>query len=248
VLAQTRLEPEEQAARYDRLLDGDLTVIQEIEARLPDLRAPLHLLFETEGGARQYLSDLRSAFAAAVPGIAGALDELATVSDTLDRLDCPHGIQTTLVRNFEYYTGTVFQFRAAGCRMGSGGRYDGLIALLGGEGAPASGFALSLAEIVSHLEATPESVTRPRRWLVEARGDDAATLAEAFTAAERLRALGNRVAIALPRMRAAPDDRLLTVERREGAFTYGLRDVAGAKTQDFRTLDEVLRVAEADGP
>ena len=248
VLAQTGLEPEEQAARYDRLLDGDLTVIQEIEARLPDLQAPLHLLFEAEGGTRQYLSDLRHAFAAAVPGIAGALDELATVSDTLNRLDCPHGIQTTLVRNFEYYTGTVFEFRAAGCRMGSGGRYDGLIALVGGESVPASGFALSLAEIVTHLEAAPDVATPRRRWLVEARGDDAATLAEAFAAAERLRALGNRVAIALPLMRAAPDDRLLTVERREGAFIYRLRDVAGAKTQDFRTLNEVLRVAAVDGP
>jgi len=248
VLELTGLEPEEQAARYDRLLDGDLTVLQEIEARLPDLRTPLHLLFEAEGGGHEYLADLRHAFAAAVPRIAGALDELATVSDTLDRLDCPHGIQTTLVRNFEYYTGTVFEFRAAGCRMGSGGRYDGLIALVGGESVPASGFALSLAEIVSHVGAVPEAATLPRRWLVEARGGDAATLAEAFAAAERLRALGNRVAIALPRMRAAPDDRLLTVERREGAFTYRLRDVAGAKIQDFRTLDEVVRVAEADGP
>ena len=248
VLAQTRLEPEEQAARYDRLLDGDLTVIQEIEARLPDLRTPLHLLFEAEGGARQYLADLRSAFAAAVPGIAGALDELAAVSDALDRLDCPHGIQTTLVRNFEYYTGTVFEFRAAGCRIGSGGRYDGLIALVGGESVAASGFALSLAEIVSHLEAAPEAATPPRQWLVEACGDDAATLAGAFAAAARLRALGNRVAIALPGMRAAPDDRLLTVERREGAFTYRLRNVAGEEAQDFRSLDEVLRVAEADSP
>jgi histidyl-tRNA synthetase len=132
--------------------------------------------------------------------------------------------------------------------MGSGGRYDGLIALLGGESVPASGFALSLAEIVSHVGAVPEAAPPPRRWLVEASGGDAATLAEAFTATERLRALGNRVAIALPRMRAAPNDRLLTVERREGAFTYRLRDVAGAKIQDFRTLDEVVRVAEADGP
>ena len=248
VLAQTGLEPEEQAARYDRLLDGDLTVIEEIEARLPDLRAPLHLLFEAEGGASEYLAGLRSAFATAVPGIAGALDELATVSDTLDRLDCPHDIQTTLVRNFEYYTGTVFEFRAAGCRMGSGGRYDGLIALVGGESVPASGFALSLAEIVSHLETAPEVATTPPQWLVEARSDDVATLAEAFSAAARLRAQGKRVAIALPGMRAAPDNRLLTVERQGGAFAYRLRRVACEEPRDFRSLDELLRIAEADAP
>ena len=49
VLAAAGLNPEEQSAAYDRLLDGDLTVVAEVEARLPQLNAPLHLLFEVEG-------------------------------------------------------------------------------------------------------------------------------------------------------------------------------------------------------
>jgi len=247
VLAETGLEPEEQASRYDSLLDGDLTVLHEIEARLPELRAPLHLLFETEGGAGDYLTNLREAFAAGIPAITDALDELAVVSETLERLDCAHGIQTTLVRNFEYYTGPVFEFRAAGCRMGSGGRYDGLIALVGGESVPASGFALSLAEIASRLDVAPKAATMQSRWLIEARGDDAVTLGEAFAAAQRLRSLGNAAAIGLPGMSAAPSDRLLTVERREGILAYKLRNVGGTKTADFRSLDEVIRAAEAGG-
>ena len=244
VLAETGLEPEEQAACYDRLLDGDLTVLQEVGARLPGLSAPLHMLFETEGGAGEYLSSLRSAFAAAVPGITQPLDELTTVSAALERLDCAHEIQTTLVRNFEYYTGPVFEFRAAGRRMGSGGRYDGLIALAGGESTPASGFALSLAELTSHLGARPDTGTSHRQWLVEARGDDAETLAEAFTAAERLRRLGNRAATGLKGIVAGRNDRLLTIERRGDVFTYSLRQTDSGKTEEYRTLDEVLRVAE----
>jgi len=247
VLAETGLEPEEQARRYDRLLDGDLSVLQEIEARLPELRAPLHLLFETQGGVGEYLTDLRRAFATGIPAITGALDELATVSEALGRLDCPYGIQTTIVRNFEYYTGPVFEFRVAGCRVGGGGRYDGLIALVGGESVPASGFALSLAEIASHLKAAPAASTAQPRWLIEARGDDATTLAEAFLVAHRLRSLGNVVAIGLQGMTARPGDRLLTIERREGASRYGLRNVGSEATDDFTSLDEFLRAAEA-GP
>ena len=247
VLAETGLAPEEQASRYDRLLDGDLSVIQEIEARLPELRAPLHLLFETEGGAGTYLDSLRSAFAGAVPGMAEALDELATVSETLDRLDCPHGIQTTLVRNFEYYTGPVFEFRAAGCRLGSGGRYDGLVALVGGESAPASGFALSLAELVSHLDVdVGDRKRRSGNGSSRPAATTRATLAEAFAAAQRLRALGHRATIGLTGLIAAPGDRLLTIERREGAFTYKLREIGTESARDFGTLEEVLRDAEAD--
>jgi histidyl-tRNA synthetase len=245
VLAQTGLEPEEQAARYDRLLDGDLTVLPEIEARLPELRAPLHLLFETEGGAAEYLAALRTAFVREIPAINNALDELTVVSETLERLDCPHAIQTTLVRNFEYYTGPVFEFRAAACKMGSGGRYDGLVTLLGGNDVPASGFALSLAEIASHLQDVPAPSTVEPHWVVEARGDDAVTLAEAFAVAQALRRAGHSAAIGLPGMALDPADRLLAVERRKGEFVYQLRDVATKTLSDFHSRDEALRAAEA---
>jgi len=246
VLAQTGLEPEEQAARYDRLLDGDLSVIAEIEARLPDLRAPLRLLFDAEGGGTGYLGDLRDAFAPSVPGIASALDELTTVTDTLEKLDCLYGVQTTLVRNFEYYTGVVFEFRAAACRMGSGGRYDGLLALVGGEDMPASGFALSLSEIVSHLDTASETLSPQHQWLIEARGDDAPTLAEAFAIASRLRAQGKSVTIALPGIRAVQGDRLVVVERRSGETLLTLRSLGDEKAQAFDSVDSLLLAAEAD--
>jgi histidyl-tRNA synthetase len=245
VLARTGLEPQEQAARYDCLLDGDLTVIPEIEARLPDLRSSLHLLFEAESGGSEYLADLREAFAAAVPGIIRALDDLTTICGTLDRLDCRYSIQTTLVRNFEYYTGTVFDFHAAGSRMGSGGRYDGLIGLVGSGGSvPASGFALSLSEVVSHLQVTPEAAPRSPQLFIETRGAAADVLAESFLAAERLRGQGKRIAVAVPGMPALPEDRLLSVEPRGNAFVYRLRKVAGQEMRDFPSLDALVKAIE----
>ncbi len=247
VLAETGLEPEEQALRYDRLLDGDLTVLEEIEARLPQLRAPLHLLFDVKGGAEAYLRGLRDAFGAAVPAVADALRELTTVSATLDRLGCPHEIQTTLVRNFEYYTGPVFEFRAAGCRMGSGGRYDQLVALVGDRGVPASGFALSLSEIVSHLQRSPAADEESETWIVETDGDDSVALAEAFAAAQRLRAFGHPVAIALKGAALTAGRRVLAVERRNDAFVYTLR---GEDTVDttFDTLEGALSALEVAAP
>jgi histidyl-tRNA synthetase len=150
------------------------------------------------------------------------------------------------VRNFEYYTGTVFEFRAAGCRMGSGGRYDGLIGLVGGPSLPASGFALSLAEIVSHFESVPQATAPPHQWLVAVPDADSAALAEAFAVAARLRANGYRVAIALAGMQAEPDDHLLTISRRDGGFTYELRKIEDEESRTFRSPDEVLRIAEAE--
>src|SRR4029079_2232923 len=39
VLAAAGLTPEEQSAAYDRLLDGDARVVDEVEARLPQINA-----------------------------------------------------------------------------------------------------------------------------------------------------------------------------------------------------------------
>ena len=132
--------------RYDRLLDGDLTVLDEIEARLPKLRAPLRLLFDVKGGAEEYLRGLRDAFGAAVPAIAGALDELVAVSATLDRLGCPHQSRPCSSATSSTTPAPSFEIRAAGCRIGTGGRYDELIGLVGGDSVPASGFALSVED------------------------------------------------------------------------------------------------------
>ncbi|MBU2529251.1 MAG: histidine--tRNA ligase [Candidatus Omnitrophota bacterium] len=63
-----------------------------------------------------------------------------------------------LVRGLDYYNGCVFEFYAKGARdaIAAGGRYDGLVKLLGGEDVPAVGFAIGVDRIMPLIDFTPE--------------------------------------------------------------------------------------------
>ncbi len=66
-------------------------------------------------------------------------------------------VDPRLVRGLDYYTRTVFEWRttALGSQdaVCSGGRYDGLVELLGGEPTPAIGWALGIERVVGLLQA-----------------------------------------------------------------------------------------------
>jgi len=61
----------------------------------------------------------------------------------------------TLVRGLDYYTNTVFEFTSSSLgsqdACGAGGRYDGLLASLGGSPIPAIGFALGVERLMLAL-------------------------------------------------------------------------------------------------
>jgi len=69
----------------------------------------------------------------------------------------PFEINPRLVRGLDYYTRTVFEWltESTGAQNAvcSGGRYDGLIAQLGGDGTPAIGFAMGVERLVRRLVA-----------------------------------------------------------------------------------------------
>jgi len=66
----------------------------------------------------------------------------------LDYLEIDYKVDTFLARGLDYYTRTVFEFihseLGAQDAVGGGGRYDELIKFLGGEDAPASGYAMGM--------------------------------------------------------------------------------------------------------
>jgi histidyl-tRNA synthetase len=74
------------------------------------------------------------------------------VLEGLRRLSIEYIHVPTLVRGLDYYTQTVFEFTSprlgAQSAVGAGGRYDNLIADLGGPSKPACGFALGLERIL----------------------------------------------------------------------------------------------------
>ena len=118
------------------------------------------------------------------------------VKDGLESLSIPFTIQPLLVRGLDYYTRTTFEYAGTGLEsaqnaLGGGGRYDGLVAAMGGPDTPAVGFALGMERILLALEAeaAPPAQTAPLdAFVVDFAGG---TAARDLTA--RLRAEGLRV-------------------------------------------------------
>ena len=80
----------------------------------------------------------------------------ARLQHLLGVLAIPYVLNPRLVRGLGYYTRTVFEFyteeRGAQSALGGGGRYDGLIAELGGRPAPAVGFGAGIERWLLALE------------------------------------------------------------------------------------------------
>lgn len=152
VLAAVGLDPVAQLEAYDRILDGDGTVTNELAAEHPQSAAALRLLSEVDGTSAGYINNLRAAMLAVVPDAARALDELEAAARALDEAGLPYRVLAGTARNFEYYTGVTFRVLANGRECITGGRYDGLPEMIGGVAAPASGWAadlLQLSEVAS---------------------------------------------------------------------------------------------------
>jgi len=86
------------------------------------------------------------------------------VLEFLDDMEVPYILRATLVRGLDYYSDTVFELytaeegeTTAQSALGGGGRYDGLVELLGGRPTPASGFALGLERIASVIRRAHEA-------------------------------------------------------------------------------------------
>ena len=78
------------------------------------------------------------------------------VLNLLDSLGCRYVLDHRLVRGLDYYTRTTFEFFVAGSEgqqqaLGAGGRYDGLVELLGGRPTPGIGFGIGLDRTVLAL-------------------------------------------------------------------------------------------------
>jgi histidyl-tRNA synthetase len=108
-----------------RILDSKIPTTQAIVANAPVLTEHL------DPESRAHFAELRAG---------------------LDALGIPYTVNPRLVRGLDYYSRTVFEWitDALGAQdaVCSGGRYDGLIAQMGGEPTPAVGFAMGVERIV----------------------------------------------------------------------------------------------------
>ncbi len=83
------------------------------------------------------------------------------VKSALDSLEIGYVVNPRMVRGLDYYTGTTFEFvhngLGAQSGIGGGGRYDGLMELLGGSKLSGIGFGLGIDRILLALEAEAQS-------------------------------------------------------------------------------------------
>ena len=158
----------------------------------------------------------------------------------LDALGVTYRIEPALVRGLDYYTRTAFEFYRVGAEgqqqaLGGGGRYDGLVALLGGRPTPGIGFALGLDRIVLALEgagAAPAEESNPIAVVV---GADPSDTAGRLAVATRLRGAGLAVRADLSTRKLG---RQLEAAVKEGAhFAVILGDELAAGDVGLRDLD-----------
>ena len=113
----------------------------------------------------------------------------------LDAVGVPYRLEPRLVRGLDYYTRTAFEVYPRGAAgqqsaIGGGGRYDGLVELLGGRPTPGIGFGLGLDRTLLALEAAGAAETPEMHALAVVVGADPAATADRLRVATELRASG----------------------------------------------------------
>ena len=118
-------------------------------------------------------------------------EHFAALCAALKSLNIPFTVNPRLVRGLDYYSRTVFEWvtDALGSQdaVCSGGRYDGLISVLGGEATPAIGFAMGVERVVALVEQSGRRGVNPKPGIYIVTQGAEAQLA-ALQIAEQLRA------------------------------------------------------------
>jgi histidyl-tRNA synthetase len=152
-------------------------------------RNPLRILDSKDEGDRRLVADA-PLFAEHLNQASG--DFFAEVTASLDALGIAYRLNPRLVRGLDYYCHTAFEFTtdqlgAQGTVMG-GGRYDGLVGMMGGSQTPGVGWAAGIERLAMLLQ-NPPIARRP--IAIVPVGEEAATTA--LTLAVELRGAGHVV-------------------------------------------------------
>jgi len=245
---------------------GDAQTRAVHRARLVDYFERHREVLDEDGQRRLHSNPLRildtknpalQALVAEAPKLIDMLDaESATHFDAvrarLDDAGIRYTVNPRLVRGLDYYNRTVFEWVTT--RLGAqgticaGGRYDGLVAQLGGRAAPACGFAMGLERILSLLEETRVlgDAALPAAYVVH-QGEVAARLAvrHAETLRDRGHAVivhcgGGKLANQMKRADASGARYALIIGESEvAAQRIGVKPLRSAGEQQMLSIDEV---------
>ena len=147
-------------------------------------RNPLRVLDSKDEGDRRIVENAPLMTDSLTPAAREFFD---AVTEGLTRLDIPYAHNTKLVRGLDYYCHTAFEFTttALGAQgtVLAGGRYDELIAQMGGVRTPGIGWAAGVERLAMLVDEVPADA---RPVAVIPMGDSLAAMA----VAERLRRVG----------------------------------------------------------
>jgi histidyl-tRNA synthetase len=235
-LAKLGLSSGEQTKIFDQILDGDVEALTRLKSGKPELDRILPLL-DMKGKSSGFLKNLKALFTQNLAELEPPIDDFISIVDRLEALDYEYQIDIASGRDFEYYTGVIFQFFVGGEKVGGGGRYDALIPLMGGEDTPASGFALYLDRLMNLVK--PEILAEPsgQRILIRAQPE---AVTESFTMASRLREAGYEAELDLGGRELASLRWTLDVQNKAPLFI--LTDQVEHRKFEAQTADEVLKL------
>lgn len=156
-------------------------------------RNPLRVLDCKEPGCKRIVAD--------APVVLDMLCEecdshFTQLQKLLDAAGVRYQVDTHIVRGLDYYTKTVFEIIMHGVREGlalcGGGRYDGLVAMLGGPDLPAVGFGIGMERILMELENRSISIPEPAQYQAYVANIEPDSLTAAFQLTLALRSAGLR--------------------------------------------------------
>jgi len=129
-----------------------------------------------------------------------SLANFTQVKKYLDQLGIAYEVNPRMVRGLDYYTGTTFEFihedLGAQSGIGGGGRYDGLMEILGGQSLSGIGFGLGVdrALLAAQAEGVISADQFTSNLFIIPLGDDQKSVA--LSLAAQLRSVGIRTEIA----------------------------------------------------
>ena len=179
------------------------------------------------------------------------------VRSHLDAVGVAYRLEPRLVRGLDYYTRTAFEVYPRGIdgqqsALGGGGRYDGLVELLGGKPTPGIGFGLGLDRILLALAAQGATAAVESPLVAVVVGADPAATLERLRVATLLRAAGIPARAELGQRKLGKQIESAAREQAHFAVLLGdelgdgqvqLRDLQ-AGTQKLVGLDDLVRELE----
>jgi histidyl-tRNA synthetase len=231
ILQKLGLSSEEQHQAFDRLLDGDTAVLEQIKTDKPELAQILAL----QGKSSGFVKNLTSTLALDLPDLKPQIDDFVFIADTLKDLGYKYQIDIASIQGFEYYTGVLFQLFVNDEKIGSGGRYDDLIPAMGGQNTHASGFALYVDLLMKLIQPNLLNRTAKPRIMIKINPD---TLQTGFEISSLLRDKGMIVKLDLGGK--GPADVAWKLEVRPQNPQFVLTSVSENQKYEFRTSEEVL--------